>query len=144
MSRGINKVILVGNVGQDPEIRHSQSGTPVATTSVATTEKWTDQTGNQQERTEWHNIVAFGKTAEIMEQYVQKGTKLYLEGKLQTQEFEKEGQTHYRTKIIVNNFLMLGDTGGQQDDAPARPKKAAKPKPKTEPKPDFVDDDIPF
>ena len=141
MTRGVNKVILIGNVGKDPEQHESGAGMSVVTTSLATTEKWKDQSGTQQERTEWHNLVAFAKTADIMAEYVTKGTKLYVEGKIQTQTYEKDDITQYRTKIIVNNFLMLGDSGNPQGEPAPQPK--AKPK-KAAPKEQFVDDDIPF
>jgi len=104
---GLNKVMIIGNVGKDPEVRYSQSGSAVCTFSVATSESWTKD-GQKQEKTEWHNVVAFNKQAETLEKYLKKGDKVYLEGKLQTSQYEKDGQTHYATKIIVFGFQFLG------------------------------------
>ena len=114
MARGINKVILVGNLGADPETRYSANGTAVTKIRIATSEVWKDkQTGDQQERTEWHRITFYQRLAEIVAEYVRKGSKLYVEGKLQTSSYEKEGQTHYSTDIIANEMQMLGGRGGQ-------------------------------
>ena len=111
---GLNKVMLIGNLGRDPEIRYSQQGLAVVNFSIATSEYWTDKnTGDRQEKTEWHNIVVFGKQAETCEKYLSKGSKIYVEGRLQTSNYEKEGQTHYNTKIVVSNFQFLG---GKQDN----------------------------
>ena len=111
---GLNKVMLIGNLGRDPEIRYSQQGLAVVNFSIATSEQWTDKnTGDRQEKTEWHNIVSFGKQAEILEKYLSKGNQIYIEGRLQTSNYEKEGQTHYMTKIVVANFQFLG---GKQDN----------------------------
>ena len=110
----LNKVMLIGRLGRDPEIRYSQQGTAVVNFSIATSEYWTDKnTGDRQERTEWHNIVVFGKQAETCEKYLSKGREVYIEGKLQTSSYEKDGQTHYPTKIVVTNFQFLG---GKQDN----------------------------
>lgn len=110
---GLNKVMLIGNLGRDPEIRYSQQGLAVVNFSIATSEQWTDKTsGEKQEKTEWHNIVVFGKQAETCEKYLSKGSQIYIEGRLQTSTYEKEGQTHYMTKIVASNFLFLG---GKQD-----------------------------
>lgn len=110
---GLNKVTLIGNLGRDPEIRYSQQGLAVVNFSIATSEQWTDKTsGEKQEKTEWHNIVVFGKQAETCEKYLSKGSQIYIEGKLQTSTYEKEGQTHYMTKIVASNFMFLG---GKQD-----------------------------
>jgi len=111
---GVNKVILIGNLGRDPEIRYSQQGVAVVNFPIATSEQWTDKnTGEKQEKTEWHRVVAFGKPAEILEKYLSKGRQVYIEGRLQTSNYEKEGQTHYTTDIIVTNFQFLG--GGRSD-----------------------------
>lgn len=114
---GLNKVMLIGNLGKDPEIRYSQQGTAVVKFSIATSEQWTDKnTGNRQEKTEWHNIVVFGKQAEICEKYLSKGSKVYVEGRLQTSTYEKDGQTRYFTEIVVANFQFLDskkDSQGQ-------------------------------
>jgi len=106
--------MLIGRLGRDPEIKYSQAGTAITTFSIATSEKWKDkQSGQDQEKTEWHNLVSFGKQAEILEKYLNKGSQVYIEGRLQTSTYEKDGQTHYSTKIVVNNFQFLG---GKQDD----------------------------
>lgn len=111
---GLNKVMLIGRLGRNPEIRYSQQGLAVVNFSIATSEQWTDKnTGDRQEKTEWHNIVVFGKQAETCEKYLSKGSQIYVEGRLQTSTYEKEGQTHYMTKIIVSNFQFLG---GKQDN----------------------------
>ena len=116
MARGINKVILIGNLGRDPETRYTQSGSPVANFSVATSESWNDrQTNERQERTEWHNVVCFARLAEIAGEYLRKGSKVYIEGRLSTSSWEKDGQTHYRTEIIAREMQMLDSRGGGQD-----------------------------
>jgi single-strand DNA-binding protein len=117
MARSVNKVILVGNVGKDPEIRFAGSGTAVATFSLATTDRSKDQTGNWVDKTEWHNLVAFQRTAEIIRDYVKKGTKLYIEGKLQTRSWDDKetNQKRYKTEILVNELVLLsgrGEEGG--------------------------------
>jgi single-strand DNA-binding protein len=115
---GLNKVMLIGNLGRDPEIRYSQQGTAVVNFTMATNEQWTDKnTGEKQERTEWHRIVAFGKPAEILEKYLSKGSQVYIEGRLQTRNYEKDGQTHYTTEIVVTDFTFLGGRGDNQGDA---------------------------
>ena len=114
MARGINKVILIGNLGRDPETRYTQSGSPVANFSVATSESWNDRQSNErQERTEWHNVVCFARLAEIAGEYLRKGSKVYIEGRLSTSSWEKEGQKHYRTEIIAREMQMLDGRGGQ-------------------------------
>ncbi|WP_035235227.1 single-stranded DNA-binding protein [Desulfobacter vibrioformis] len=110
---GLNKVILIGNLGRDPEIRYSQQGLAVVNFTLATSEQWTDKnTGERQEKTEWHRIVVFGKQAETCEKYLSKGRQVYIEGRLQTRPWEKEGQTHYTTEIVVSNFMFLGGRDG--------------------------------
>jgi len=105
----INKVILVGNLGRDPEIRYTPSGMAVANFSVATTEKWKDkQSGEMQERTEWHRIVAWGRLGEICGEYLAKGRQVYIEGKLQTRQWEKDGVTRYTTEVVASEMKMLG------------------------------------
>ena len=116
---GLNRVMLIGNLGRDPEIRYSNQGTAVCNFSIATSDKWKDKnTGQDQEKTEWHNCVSFGKQAEILEKYLSKGSKVYVEGSLTTDTYEKEGQTHYSTKIKVFNFQFLDSKqhsyGGQR------------------------------
>ena len=112
---GLNKVMLIGRLGRDPEIRYSQGGTAVVNFSIATSEQWTDKnTGERQEKTEWHRIVVFGKQAETCERYLSKGRQIYVEGRLQTRSWEKDGQTHYTTEIVVSNFQFLGDRSDNQ------------------------------
>ncbi len=153
MARGINKVILVGNLGADPETRYTASGSAVTNIRIATSESWRDkQSGEQQERTEWHRVVFFGRLAEIAKEYLRKGSQVYVEGRLQTSKWQgQDGQDRYTTEIIANEMQMLGgrgDGGGASrgprgdDSAPARstPQPARE---STAPAEDF-DDDIPF
>ena len=109
----VNKVILVGNLGRDPEIRSTPSGQPVASFSLATTRRWRDKSGQRQEQTEWHNIVVWGKQAEIAGQYLTKGKQIFLEGRLQTRSWDdkQSGEKKYRTEIVCDNFQMLGSRG---------------------------------
>lgn len=110
---GVNKVILIGNLGADPEVRFSNSGTPIANLRLATTERIPSKTGERQERTEWHSVVCFGRTAEICKQYLSKGRTVYIEGRLQTRDWtDKNGQKRYTTEIICNQMTMLGGGGG--------------------------------
>jgi len=114
MARGINKVILVGNLGNDPDVRYTQSGAAVANVSIATSESWKDKTtGEQQDRTEWHRVVFFGRLAEIVSEYLKKGSQIYVEGRLQTRKWQdKEGIDRYTTEIVANEMQMLGGRGG--------------------------------
>ncbi len=125
MARGINKVILVGNVGNDPEVRHLPSGGAVASFSLATSESWKDkQTGEKQDRTEWHRISCFNRLGEIVGEYVRKGSKLYVEGSLRTRKWQDaQGQDKYTTEIIANEVQMLDSKGntGSYDDRQAPP-----------------------
>lgn len=118
MARGVNKVILIGNLGQDPEVRFLPSGSPVCNLRLATTDTWTDrQSGQRQERTEWHSVVMFNKLAEIAQQYVKKGSRLYIEGRLQTRKWQgQDGQDRYSTEIVANDMQMLDSRGGQGGD----------------------------
>ena len=113
MAKSVNKVILLGNVGKDPEIKATASGVAVATFSIATSERFKDKTGNWQDRTEWHNLVAYQRTAEIVRDYVKKGNKLYVEGRLQTSSWDDKttGQKKYKTEIIVNDLSLLSGRG---------------------------------
>jgi single-strand DNA-binding protein len=112
MARGINKVILVGNLGADPETRSMPNGNAVTTINIATSESWKDKnSGQQQERTEWHRVVFFNKLAEIAGQYLKKGSSVYVEGSLRTNQWEKDGQKHYSTEVIANEMQMLGGRG---------------------------------
>ena len=118
-SKGVNKAVILGNVGNDPELRFMSNGKAVANFTVATSEQWKDQQGQKQERTEWHRMVAFDKLAEIIGQYVKKGSKLYLEGKLQTREWtDQQGQKKYTTEIIVSEMQMLDGKPQQGSQQP--------------------------
>jgi len=115
MSKGINKVILIGNLGADPELRQTQGGNCVAQLSIATSETWKDkQTGVQQDKTEWHRVVAFNRLAEIMGEYLRKGSKVYVEGRLQTRKWQDQsGADKYTTEIVANEMQMLDSRSGQ-------------------------------
>lgn len=114
MSRGINKVILIGNLGADPEVRYTQNSTAIANLSIATSESWKDkQTGEQREQTEWHRVVCYRRLAEIAGEYLKKGSKVYIEGKLQTRKWQgQDGRDNYTTEIICNELQMLDGRGG--------------------------------
>ena len=158
MARGVNKVILIGNLGSDPEVRYTPNGAPVANFSLATSESWNDRnTGERQERTEWHRLVLWRKLAEIAGQYLKKGARIYVEGKLQTRSWDDQsGQKRYTTEIVVNDMQMLdsrgegggsggrdtgynppGDPSGGQNVGPASQSAAPPP-------PGGDDDDLPF
>src|SRR5579864_6413845 len=113
MAKSVNKVILVGNLGKDPEVKYTPSGTPVAKFSLATNENYKDKSGQWQERTEWHNIVAWQRLAEIVGEYVKKGSKLYIEGRLQTSSWDDKetGQKKYKTEIVAHELVLLGGRG---------------------------------
>ena len=148
MARGINKVILIGNLGRDPETRYTQGGSPVTNFSVATSESWKDrQTGENQERTEWHNVVCFGRQAEVASQYLRKGSKVFIEGSLRTSSWEQDGQKKYRTEIACRDFQMLDSRGQGGGGAPSgfEPQQSGPSydNAPTLPADDF-DDDIPF
>jgi len=167
MARGINKVILIGNLGRDPETRYTQGGSAVTNLRVATAESWKDrQTGEQQERTEWHSVVCFARLGEIAGEYLRKGSKVYIEGRLQTRKWQdKDGNDRYTTEIVANDMQMLDSRGGSgSDEAPMRQggaRPASRGESRTEREPsshggvsydssatsdfgDDVDDDIPF
>jgi len=113
---GVNKVILVGHLGQDPDIRYTPDGTPVAVMSVATSQTWRDKSnGEKRERTEWSRVVAWRKLAEICGEYLAKGRQVYVEGRMQTRSWEKDGQTHYTTEVIANEVQFLGSAKSNQD-----------------------------
>lgn len=147
MARGVNKVILVGNLGADPETRYMPSGDAVTNIRIATSESWKDkQTGEQQERTEWHRITFYKRLAEIAAEYLRKGSQVYVEGRLRTRTYEKDGQTHYSTEIIADSMQMLGSRGGAgggrgDDSAPVA---REKPAPLASSGDTNFDDDIPF
>ena len=146
MARGVNKVILVGNLGKDPEIRYMPNGNAVANLTLATTESWKDkQTGDQQEKTEWHRIVMFRRLAEIAGEYLKKGSQVYIEGKLQTRKWQdNSGNDRYTTEIVADEMQMLGSRGGgsagfADNSAPAKASASV-----AETVPADFDDDIPF
>lgn len=121
MSKGsVNKVILIGNLGADPEVRYTQGGSAVAKLRLATSEQWRDRnTGESQERTEWHRVVFFGKVAEVIQQYLRKGSKIYVEGRLQTSKWQDQsGQDRYTTEVIGDNMQMLDSRGGGGSSVP--------------------------
>ena len=154
MARGVNKVILVGNLGKDPEIKYTASGAAIANLTLATSESWNDkQSGEKVEKTEWHRVVAFQRLAEIMGEYLRKGSQVYIEGKIQTRKWQDQnGQDRWTTEVVANDMQMLGARGGEgggqpqgggggfrknpesQQQAPAKPAFDN----------DFADDDIPF
>lgn len=155
MARGVNKAIVLGNLGQDPDVRYTAGGAAVTNISVATAESWKDkETGQQQERTEWHRVVFFGRLAEIAGEYLRKGSQVYLEGRIQTRKWQdKEGQDRYTTEIVANEMQMLGSRSGGSanydsapmnndinQDAPAKAPAA----PAKDAVADDFDDDIPF
>lgn len=156
MARGINKVILVGNVGGDPEVRYMPNGNAVTTLSIATSEAWKDkQTGDKQERTEWHRVVCFNRLGEIAGEYVRKGSKLYVEGSLRTRKWQdQQGQDRYTTEIVASDIQMLDTKGGASnyDEMPpsyqSQPQQTAKRPQATQAIAqdafDELDDDIPF
>lgn len=145
MARGVNKVILVGNLGSDPEVRYTAGGDAVANLSVATAESWKDkQTGEKQERTEWHRVVMFRRLGEIAAEYLKKGSQVYIEGRLQTRKWQdKNGNDRYTTEIVASDMQMLGGRGGSAayagDSSPPVQKEAA-----TAGGVEEFDDDIPF
>ena len=147
MARGINRVILVGNLGNDPDTRYTPSGTAVTTISVATSETWTDkQTGQKQERTEWHRVKFFGRLAEIAGEYLRKGSQVYVEGSLRTDKYtDKQGIERYATDIIASEMQMLGGRGdGGGERRPQRQERPSQQEPAGFPGDDGLPDEIPF
>jgi single-strand DNA-binding protein len=142
MAKSVNKVILVGNVGQDPEVKYTASGVPVAKVSLATNDRFKDRNEQWQDRTEWHSIVAWQRLAEIVGEYVRKGSKLYVEGKLQTSSWEDKqtGEKRYRTEIVVREILLLSS----RENGPEGRQTTAGEKSTPDSVPTPVDDDIPF
>ena len=132
----VNKVILVGRLGQNPDLKHTPSGAAVANFSVATNESWTDKQGQKQERTEWHRVVVWGKLAEIAGQYLEKGRQVYVEGKLQTREWQdKEGQRRWTTEVQAQSLRFLGSAGGSSSRSQGAP---------DEGDPGWTEDNVPF
>ncbi len=144
MARGVNKVIVVGNLGQDPETRYMPSGSAVTNMRIATNESWKDkQTGEQKDRTEWHNVAMFGRLAEIAAEYLRKGSQVYIEGKLRTRKWQdKDGNDRYTTEIIADEMQMLGSRSG--GGAPAMSDSPPVSAPPPQPSGNDFDDDIPF
>ena len=146
----VNKVILVGNLGRDPEVRYTTDNTAIANVSLATTDIWKDKSGAKQERTEWHRVVFFGKTAEIAAEYLKKGSQLYVEGSLRTRKWQdKEGQERTTTEIVVDKMQMLGSRSGMGEPPADRPSAAGSSgdqasKPTAPGRMDDFEDDIPF
>jgi single-strand DNA-binding protein len=151
----VNKAIIIGCLGKDPEVRYMPNGDPVTTLSVATSEKWKDKSGEQQEKTEWHRITLFGRVAEVAGEYLKKGSRAYFEGKIQTRKWQdKDGNDKYTTEIVAHQLTMLSSGGGNGGgDREERPQRAAKPA-AGKPAPDHprqgggkfddFEDDIPF
>ena len=159
MARGVNKVILVGNLGKDPEVRYMPSGGAVANTTLATSESWKDkQSGETQERTEWHNLTFYGKVAEIAGEYLKKGSQIYVEGSIRTEKWQdKEGKDRFTTKIIVSEMQMLGSRSGAGAPSGESSRESSRSSPPSDTqssparssagssaKSDQFDDDIPF
>jgi single-strand DNA-binding protein len=154
MAKSVNKVILLGNVGKDPEIKSTPSGTMIANLTLATSDRFQDQGGNWQDRTEWHNLVAFKRTAEIIRDYVKKGSKLYIEGKIQTRSWDDKetGAKRYRTEIIVNDLSLLsgreeGSSGGyskSSGSSSSYDQRGPQPVDDISQSAEISDDDIPF
>tara|TARA_B100001113_G_scaffold188493_1_gene154394 strand:+ start:105 stop:527 length:423 start_codon:yes stop_codon:yes gene_type:complete len=137
----VNKALIIGNLGQDPEIKYTQSGSPVANLSVATSERWKDKnTGEQKEQTEWHRVVVFGRLAEIAEQYLKKGSKVFIEGKIQTRDWEdSEGNKKYTTEVVAREMTMLDSRASMDSNASSSDNSA-----KDAAKDDNSEEDIPF
>ena len=153
MARGVNKVILVGNLGKDPDMKYTASGAAIANITVATSESWNDkQTGEKQEKTEWHRVVFFRRLAEIAGEYLRKGSQVYIEGKLQTRKWQDQnGQDRYTTEIVANEMQMLGSRGGEAGSRPQGGGGGFRANPPAQQAPaqqdqdgGFADDDIPF
>ena len=148
MARGVNKAIILGSLGQDPDIRYTAGGAAVANISIATNEQWKDkESGEMQERTEWHRVVFFGRLAEIVGEYLRKGSQVYVEGRIQTRKWQdKEGKDRYTTEIVANEMQMLGSKSGGTTasfDQSQQPQQSA-PAASAQGSNDDFDDDIPF
>lgn len=141
-SRGVNKVILIGNLGADPEVRHMPNGDTVSTIRLATSESWKDQSGQKQERTEWHRVVMYRKLGEIAGEYLHKGSRVYIEGSLRTQQWEKDGEKRYSTEIVAREMQMLDGGEGKQEAQRQTP--AQQQRPAQQKQEDGFEDDIPF
>ena len=145
MANGLNKVILIGNLGRDPEVRYTPGGLAVANFSMATSETWTNKEGEKETRTEWHRIVAWGKLGEICGEYLSKGKQVYIEGRIQTREWEdKEGNKRYTTEITASQMLMLGSRESAGESRPSPSSDMETPNLSEPPISKTKDDDIPF
>jgi len=146
MARGINKVIIVGNLGGDPETRYMPSGSAVTNITVATNESWKDkQTGEQKDRTEWHKVAMFNRLAEVAAEYLRKGSQVYIEGKLRTRKWQdKNGQDRWTTEIVADEMQMLGGRGGGGSAPMSSGQDSGPPSAAPQAGPDDFDDDIPF
>lgn len=153
MAKSVNKVILIGNLGKDPEVKYTPSGVPVAKFSIATNERYKDKSGEWQDRTEWHNLVAWQRTAEIVGEYVKKGSKIYIEGRLQTSSWEdkQSGEKKYRTEIVVQDLVLLSGRGDGESEGRSRGAAAGGAPDQRPPQPEqftqetgITDEDIPF
>ncbi len=152
MAKSVNKVILIGNLGKDPEVKVTASGTPVAKFSLATNERYKDKAGQWQDRTEWHNLVAWQRTAEIIGEYVKKGSKIYVEGSLRTSSWDDKntGEKKYRTEIVVNDLVLLSGRGDGEGASRAAStggnfdQRAPEPEPAPAHSTGITDEDIPF
>ncbi|MCS6887353.1 single-stranded DNA-binding protein [Chloroflexus sp.] len=138
MARDLNKVLIIGRLGADPELRYTSAGTPVATFRVAASRQWRDPNGSLHDETEWFNIVAWNRLAEICHQYLSRGARVYIEGRLQTRTWEdpQTGQSRSRVEVVAQDMILLEQREPRTDDAPRPPRR--------EPPPDIGDDDIPF
>jgi len=141
MSKSLNKAQLIGNLGKDPELKYTSAGVAVATFSIATSDSWKDQEGNVQERTEWHNIVAWRKLAEICGEWLKKGKRVYIEGRLQTRNYEKDGVKRYITEIVADQLIMLDGGGQRSTNGGGGTSEADAASPETVP---AKEDDLPF
>jgi single-strand DNA-binding protein len=149
MAKSVNKVILIGNLGKDPEVKYTPSGTAVAKFSLATNERYKDKGGEWQDRTEWHNVVAWQRLAEIVGEYVKKGSKLYIEGRLQTSSWDdkESGQKRYKTEVIASDLVLLSGRGEGEGSGRSRGASASAGMDQRTPEPDMAqitDEDIPF
>lgn len=139
MARDLNKVLIIGRLGADPELRYTAAGTPVTTFRVAASRQWRDPNGNLHDETEWFNVVAWNRLAEICHQYLSRGARVYIEGRLQTRTWEdpQTGQSRSRVEVVAQDMILLEQRESRTDDSPSRPTRR-------EPPPDIGDDDIPF
>jgi len=146
MARGVNKVILVGNLGNDPEVRYGNNGNAITNITIATSEKWKDKNTQQdQERTEWHRVVFFNKLAEIAGEYLKKGSQVYVEGSLRTRKWQdNEGNDKYTTEIVASEMQMLGGRGESSNNQHQQPQRQQQAQPQQQAPTNDFDDDIPF